>query len=82
MLSLMGMDPQALLPDHGGRRLADGRGRERAAYRRSGRSTCRIVLGLAIGGIPAVLVAAFIVKSMPLELLRWLVSSSCSMPRR
>lgn len=33
----------------------------------------RIVLGLAIGGIPAVLVAAFLVKSMPLEMLRWLV---------
>lgn len=33
----------------------------------------RIVLGLAIGGIPAVLVAAFIVKEMPLEALRWLV---------
>jgi uncharacterized membrane protein YfcA len=33
----------------------------------------RIVLGLAIGGIPAVLVAAFLVKSMPLEILRWLV---------
>jgi uncharacterized membrane protein YfcA len=33
----------------------------------------RIVLGLAIGGIPAVLVAAFLVKTMPLELLRWLV---------
>jgi uncharacterized membrane protein YfcA len=33
----------------------------------------RIVLGLAIGGIPAVLVAALIVKSMPIEPLRWLV---------
>ena len=33
----------------------------------------RIVLGLAIGGIPAVLVAAFIVKTMPLDMLRWLV---------
>jgi uncharacterized membrane protein YfcA len=33
----------------------------------------RIVLGLSIGGIPAVLVAAFIVKSMPLDILRWLV---------
>ena len=31
------------------------------------------VVGLAIGGVPAVLVAAFIVKTMPLELLRWLV---------
>jgi uncharacterized membrane protein YfcA len=33
----------------------------------------KIVVGLAIGGVPAVLVAAFIVKTMPLELLRWLV---------
>jgi uncharacterized membrane protein YfcA len=31
------------------------------------------VLGLAIGGIPAVLVAALLVKSMPIDLLRWLV---------
>ena len=28
---------------------------------------------MAIGGVPAVLVAAFIVKSMPIETLRWLV---------
>jgi uncharacterized membrane protein YfcA len=33
----------------------------------------RIAGGIALGGIPAVLVAAFIVKSMSLELLRWLV---------
>ena len=33
----------------------------------------RIVGGIALGGIPAVLVAAFIVKSLSLELLRWLV---------
>ena len=38
-----------------------------------GQIDIRIVLGLAIGGIPAVLVAAFMVKSMPLEYLRWLV---------
>ena len=31
------------------------------------------MLGLAIGGIPAVLVAALVVKSMPVETLRWLV---------
>src|ERR1039457_6070111 len=30
-------------------------------------------LGLAIGGIPGVLVAAFIVKEMPLTAVRWLV---------
>ena len=38
-----------------------------------GQINLRIVLGLAIGGIPAVLVAAFIVKTMPVEMLRWLV---------
>jgi uncharacterized membrane protein YfcA len=38
-----------------------------------GQIDLRICLGLAIGGIPAVLVAAFIVKSMPVEILRWLV---------
>ena len=38
-----------------------------------GQIDLRIVLGLAIGGIPAVLVAALLVKSMPVEILRWLV---------
>ena len=33
----------------------------------------KAALGLAIGGIPAVFVAAFIVKALPLVLLRWLV---------
>ena len=33
----------------------------------------RIAIGMAVGGIPAVLVAAFIVKGMPVDLLRWLV---------
>jgi uncharacterized membrane protein YfcA len=30
-----------------------------------------VILGIAIGGIPAVLVAALIVKSLPIETLRW-----------
>ena len=33
----------------------------------------RVAFGIAVGGIPAVLVAAFIVKTMPVELLRWMV---------
>jgi uncharacterized membrane protein YfcA len=33
----------------------------------------KAALGLTIGGIPAVFAAAFIVKSLPLVLLRWLV---------
>ena len=30
-------------------------------------------LGIALGGIPGVLVAAYVVKSLPLEAIRWLV---------
>jgi len=37
----------------------------------SERIDLRVVIGLALGGIPAVLLAAFVVKSMPLETLRW-----------
>ena len=33
----------------------------------------RAALGLAIGGIPGVLAAAFIVKKMPIYAVRWLV---------
>jgi uncharacterized membrane protein YfcA len=38
---------------------------------RSERIDLRVVLGLAIGGIPAVLLAAYVVKSLPLTALRW-----------
>jgi uncharacterized membrane protein YfcA len=33
----------------------------------------RAVLGLTLGGIPGVLIAAYIVKSLPLNAVRWLV---------
>ena len=33
----------------------------------------RAALGLALGGIPGVLIAAYIVQSLPLDWLRWLV---------
>lgn len=33
----------------------------------------RVALGLAIGGVPGVLIAAYIVKSLPLTYVRWLV---------
>jgi uncharacterized membrane protein YfcA len=38
-----------------------------------GRFDSRAALGLAIGGIPGVLVAAWLVRSLPLDALRWLV---------
>lgn len=37
------------------------------------RYALRPSLGLALGGIPAVLIAAFLVKALPLTMLRWLV---------
>lgn len=37
------------------------------------RYDARAALGLALGGIPGVLVAAFIIKSLPLSAVRWLV---------
>jgi uncharacterized membrane protein YfcA len=39
----------------------------------SGRYDRRAALGLALGGIPGVLIAAFLVKQLPLLWLRWLV---------
>ena len=33
----------------------------------------RRMFAAAVGGVPAVLIVAFLVKSMPLRILRWLV---------
>jgi len=41
---------------------------------RSGRYDLRAALGLAIAGTPAVLIAAFIVKGLPLTAVKWLVA--------
>jgi uncharacterized membrane protein YfcA len=40
---------------------------------RKERYNLKAALGLAIGGIPGVLAAAFVVKELPLEWVRWLV---------
>jgi uncharacterized membrane protein YfcA len=42
-------------------------------FLRKGRYALRAALGLSLAGIPAVLVAAYVVKSLPLTALRWLV---------
>jgi uncharacterized membrane protein YfcA len=71
-LSLMGMNPRLIFPIMAAGAAVMGAG---ACVRhiQMGRMDLRVVIGLAIGGVPAVLVAAFLVKAMPLELLRWLV---------
>jgi len=72
MFSLMGLDPRLCFPimAGGGALTVAGAG---ARHISIGQIDLKIALGMAIGGVPAVLVAAFVVKSMPLEMLRWLV---------
>ncbi|HEV2817286.1 MAG TPA: hypothetical protein VGW40_08730 [Allosphingosinicella sp.] len=72
MFSLMGMNPRLCFPimATGGSLMGVGASLRHIAI---GEVDMRVVLGLAIGGIPAVLVAAFIVREMPLDYLRWLV---------
>jgi len=72
MLSLMGMDPRLCFPIMAGGAALTGAGAS-IRHIQMGEIDMRIVMGLAIGGIPAVLVAAFLVKEMSLETLRWLV---------
>ena len=72
MFSLMGMDPRLVFPimASGARGDVAGAGARHIAI---GQIDFRIAIGMTIGGIPAVLLAAFIVRDMPLEMLRWLV---------
>jgi uncharacterized membrane protein YfcA len=72
LLSLLGMSPLAAFPvmmGSCGLLMPIGA----AGFVRSGRYNMGAALGLALGGIPGVLVAAYIVKSLPLAWLRWLV---------
>lgn len=72
MLSLMGMDPRLCFPIMAAGAALTAAGAS-MRYISIGEVDLRIAGGIALGGIPAVLVAAFIVKSMSVELLRWLV---------
>ena len=42
-------------------------------FARTGSFDVRAALGLALGGLPAVAIAAWLVKELPLDVLRWLV---------
>ncbi len=42
-------------------------------FYRSGRFDRRTALGLAIGGVPGVFIAAFLVKELPLNVVKWVV---------
>ena len=72
LVALLGMNPRAAFPvmmgscaflmPIGGMRFVA-----------SGRYDLRAAVGLTLGGLPAVLLAAYVVKSLPLTSLRWLV---------
>jgi uncharacterized membrane protein YfcA len=72
MLSLLGLNPAAAFPIMMGS-CAFLMPISGLNLVRSDRIDLRIVLGMALGGIPAVMLAAFVVKSLELETLRWLV---------
>lgn len=72
LISLLGMDPKAAFPIMMGScaflmPVASIRFIRRESY------SPRPALGLALGGLPGVLIAALIVKSLPLTYVRWLV---------
>ena len=72
LLSLMGMDPRLCFPIMAASAGLMGGGAS-IRHIQMGQMDLKIVLGMTLGGFPAVLVAALIVKEMPVEMLRWLV---------
>jgi uncharacterized membrane protein YfcA len=70
MLSLLGLNPTAAFPIMMGA-CAFLMPISSVRFVKSERIDLRIVIGIALGGIPAVLIAAFIVKSLDLITLRW-----------
>ena len=72
IFSLLGMDPRAAFP------IMMGSGALMAMaggfrFIRAAKFDRRAALGLTLGGIPGVLVAGLVVKSLPLSVLRWMV---------
>ncbi|MGH9846011.1 MAG: TSUP family transporter, partial [Blastocatellia bacterium] len=72
LISLLGMDPKTAFPIMmGSCAFLMPVGSARFIQKKS--FNLRAAIGLALGGIPAVLIAALIVKSLPLSAVRWLV---------
>lgn len=74
MFGLLGLNPVSVFP------IMAGAGAlmmpaSSVRFLKSDRIDLKLTLSLALGGIPAVLVAAYVVKSLPLETLRWVVTA-------
>ena len=72
LVSLLGMSPKAAFPIMMGS-CAFLMPVGSVQFLRTRRYQRNASIGLALGGIPAVLLAAFLVKSLPLSAVRWLV---------
>jgi uncharacterized membrane protein YfcA len=72
MISLLGMSPKAAFPIMMGS-CAFLMPVGSAEFIRKGSYNLRAAIGLALGGIPAVLIAAYIVKELDLYYVKWLV---------
>jgi uncharacterized membrane protein YfcA len=72
LVSMLGMNPTAAFPIMMGS-CAFLMPVASTHFVKADRYDPKVALGLLVGGIPAVLVAAFIVKSLPLGVVRWLV---------
>ena len=73
MFSLMGMDPHYCFPIMASGASLMGAGSS-MRFIKVPELDLRIVVGLTLGGIPAVLVAALIVKEMDVDVLRYLIT--------
>jgi len=70
LLSLLGLDPRLAFPIMASA-CAFLMPTTGFSFMKSKRIDMRLAIGMAIGGIPAVLLAAFVVKEMPIIWLRW-----------
>ncbi|HIF38897.1 MAG TPA: sulfite exporter TauE/SafE family protein [Gemmatimonadetes bacterium] len=72
MVSMLGMNPIVSFPIMMGS-CAFLMPTASIRFMQSNAYSLRPALGLALGGVPGVLLGAFVVKEMPLDLMRWLV---------
>lgn len=72
MVALLGMNPKAAFPIMMGS-CAFLMPVASVRFVRAGSYSPAAALGLTIGGIPGVLIAAYVVRELPLDALRWLV---------
>jgi uncharacterized membrane protein YfcA len=72
MISLMGMNPTAAFPIMMGS-CAFLMPVASTQFIRKQKYDLRAAAGLAVGGVPGVIIAAYIVRSLPLQMVRWLV---------